>query len=735
MGIFGLSEEDKSVNEDIKMENFDNLYVPDIDEKTNLPIRPLPYQDTPKFKTDLSWLKNGRHVDFTFGNDMNGYLFLNSNDNNAKGENTKSGGSIKLYPFESIPDVDHSAEYINFIRQVFDKFSPLLANNLYKCFRNDDTQLGVISLIKDNKSMSKLREIMTFFLSYIDELIKQKSLDDPFIINYANCLNVLNLLYAVLFSDDDESIPAFQQWIQFADVQPEEGLLEAAIGEEDKPYKNHQFWSVYVKKLLTHGMFSLLLSDLASSQYEETRDSDPELFQLIKNFTALISSYDPVSFSRDLSLFVQWKTVSVNLRESAAYLVVNNQPIATEIYELLGILSGLPQTIMENCDSWYECFVSQFLYEMPSKDKIAGYLKKSYSDENFEPMDINTWDYICIDVLQGNYLKVLSALETSDKSIATFMAIILEASGVLNKYVQDIPSSDIAEKINTEKTISDSIDAMVNDLATTYLGYNDFFDIGVGILMKIKTPNKQEILAQLLPTYKIKNTEDFEWVISICMSFKLSDTLESIFKIQGQFLFEMGYLYEAIHCFAEAGSPEHVLNLSWKIFEMMLVDGDLKDSILIKKMINNEIQNPMLRNALAPLMSLYEILRDDVADIDILWFKRCINLLNFRYMPTFYKPALFLFVYLSLEKLDISTDDLLDIIVSLDKYENQLVGDFQLHEKCDLLYELLISRTDKRANNSRLNWADAEIPITCDSLVQKTRKLIALELGDRFLKD
>lgn len=686
-------------------EKLDDMSL-EIDEPTGVPVRHLNYSERPIGERDLDWLKNGRHLDFNIDSANRGFIFANGNDT----------GDLKLFPFDVIPPADASKECIKFMKDTFTSFKPLLDNQMYKHFSSFDKPRGVLSLIQEDIDEKKmfLRSLITMELEYLDQLIKSKPIDDEWIINYANCYNVLNLINCIYYAQDDEIIILLQNWIQVADIEPDEVTLKAAIEESEFPYKNHSFWSVYVKKMILRGSFANLVEDLMSCQFEKLENDDPKLFELIVNFIALISGYDPITFSLDLTSFLNWKEISVSLRDSIPLMDdVKNQSILIDIYDLLGILSGL--NIESNCDSWYECFVSLYLYQLPSKTKITEYLSKSLNIENELDMinGSNTWDSICIDVLKGRFLSVLSGLETFDKFIATFMAILIESSGFLDGYSNITSAHEVVEKDVIKSNVSTSIDSMVNDLIMTLLqsGDKEKFEIGVGIIIECNNPEGKYALSEVLPSYRIETKEDFEWVLSICIKFELFDTMETIYKIQGELLFEKGYLYESIHCFAEGNADMKLISVVWKIFEILLVDGEIKDSTLIERIKSNKIESPKLRHALSPLVSLHEILTNE-SDKNT-WIKRWINLMNFQYLPKYYKPALLEIGRANLKGIPVG--DYLEVIKVLNTFQTDYPSE---RERCAMMYEMISGKKDGIQN-----------------LIREMRKTISMEMAFEFLQD
>lgn len=733
-----IHDDDAELADDDKDEEF---YDMEIDEKTSLPIRRLNYEENVK-----SRLGKGEHLKFAISSKTEeGMLFVTESEDKGAGKSRSKGNSEKgkteLFPFELIPQLDQSSEYRSFLNNLYKDFEPLLKNKKYKHYlepENDEyMQIGVVSTIKHNREERQLflRKLMSFTLSYLQTLIKEKmnsdfgNFSDQWVVNYEEIINVLYLLNALHFGNDDESIVLFQQWIERIDIQPDDELLASVFQGSDKPYQNPAFWSVYVKKLLLRCSFSQLVNDLKVSQYEELKDSDSELFLLIEDLISLIESYDPVLFSSDVSAFLRWKKVAVELREAANNVNAKNVMIHSELLELLSILAGSSQTIDDSSSSWYECFLGHFLYQMPSKKLIPEYIENALQIDTYEkPLDgIESWDSICVELFRGKYLTVIASLEALDKSIGTFIAVLVEAAGLLDRYSKDIDADDVIDKTIASRGISSNIDRMVEDLALTYLNSQELFAIGVGILVSVGSSKSREILSEMLPTYEIKDSDDFEWVLSICSRLKLTQTLRTIQQMQGERFYEKQLIPNALSCFAESGLPDKVVSTVWRLFEDALLNGGL-DAGLAAQLFDSDLSksNTILRQSLSPLYALHQVLRQDGPDDHARWFHRLHALLEFAYLPGRYKCGLLLLVFDNLNKGVFDMENLVALIESINGYEKDLHRDAELLYKSTLFYTLLV---DSRPAPSET----AAYPTTLAELLFSVRRGIAMDVSFTFL--
>lgn len=711
--------------DDGKLKEEDDMVDVDFDPKTNLPVRKLNFADT------KSLLSDHKHLSFAISNKTEtGVLFASTK---AGSQSHNGGDEPKLYSFDLIPKGDGSSEYFKFLNDIYKEIEPLLKNQTYEHFSDleDEMEVGVVSAIKKSRGerLFELKRIMAALLSNLELLINKKlqqdvSFADPWIVNYENTISVLYLMNALYFGEDNETIVLFQQWIERIDIQPDTKILQELLNDSEKPYLNPKFWSVYIKKLILRGSFSVIEEDFKVSQYEELKDSDLGLFMIMNDFYNLIISYDPIKFSKNIHDFLVWKKEAVALRERARNTETSNFAILGEVVELLNIVSGSLASIEENSDKWYEYFMGRFLYQMPSKKLIGEYISQTLELDSLEvPLEgIESWDSICVDLFKGKLLTVISSLESFDKTIGTYSAVLLEAAGLLRKYYNDSGVVNEIEKMETRNSIRSNINKMVEDLALDYLNNQQLFPIGVGIMINSGNGKSREILAELLPTYEVKDSDDFEWVLEICSELKLKKTMTTIQEIQGEKMYEKQLIGNALVCFAQSQSIDKVVSIAWRIFEETLINKGLDEKIAIQLFDNPEVhKNAILRQSLSPVYVLDQILKNNNGYDDV-WFERLFLLLTFRYLNGYYKPGLLIIVLDTLNKGIYNYKKLLKLIEAINDYEDEFEKNEDIREKSEQMYSLLTQNDPSK------------YPASVRELIVFVRRGIALDITFGFLE-
>ncbi|GME86631.1 unnamed protein product [Ambrosiozyma monospora] len=281
---------------------------------------------------------------------------------------------------------------------------------------------------------------------------------------------------------------------------------------------------------------------------------------------------------------------------------------------------------------------------------------------------------------------------------------------------------------------------MLDDLILSYLSHQELFSLAIGLLITLDKPNSREIIAEVLPRYETKSNDDLEWALSICAKLRLHQTAEKIYKLQGDSLQSNGFLYESLYCFAQAGDNVRLVDAVWKLFETLLVEGEYKhDPLLISKIENNEIDQPMLRQALAPFVLLYQFLNQDQAASaagkhD---FRKLFKLLGFTYIPPHYKIVLLLILTPYFNKGEFTLADLMMIIKSLNVYEKQIKESEESFRLSEELYQLALSKlAHKQCSDASFDWREeSELPGDVSSFILKTRKDIGYNVSFKFIEE
>lgn len=712
-----VDDVDVDMQEIVLPSKYDAYYEPDIDEETQLPITRLPYDEGPVPNDDPDWLKHGRHLDLSIDRaNSTGVVYLSGNGPSKTRKTSKAlvKASSEVFPFQLEPLVDNSEEKQTFLNGLYDDFEPLLKNRAYKTYSDDDMEIGVVNVIETERERKTetLRILATSMIERTKQLVSAKidqESTDTIVFSYEEALNMLNLLNALYFAKEDERIVLLQMWVNRADLQPTDSLVSAAM-EGGQPYKNIAFWSGYLQKLVMRGYFEQAVSSIEESGYKAWQLTDVNTYNLANLVIDLLSSYDSVAFSYDSKAFLHWKAEAVNLRESSAALSYENAEISIALKEVVSCLSGYSQTIRQCTTSWYECFLAHYMYQLPAADQVQKYLKVSV--DAFPVDAVCSWESGCLDLFDAKYLRVVTALESLDKSMATYAAVLMDAAGLLKQY------SEVSDTVSVDT----AIDKMIQDLALSYLTEKPMFATGTGILVTTGDPGARQILSEMLPTYQVENNDDFEWCLSICAKLKLPQTAVSIYNIQGEELLNLGYEYESLECFSEAGNPGKVVETMWKLFENLLLGGEYQDETLNGKIDHNEFEDsPILRQALAP----YALLREVIQSIgkNEPPFDQLISLLQFKYLPAYYKPALLVKLLSYFNTGTFTLGQLIEIIKILDAYEVQISNDPETVGKTERIYSAA----------AKNNATAKDLPATAHQLIFKVRKAISFEISFKFL--
>ncbi|QPG75768.1 hypothetical protein FOA43_003128 [Brettanomyces nanus] len=731
-----------------EQDGFDDAETEDalqIDRATQLPITKLPYAEGgPIPKSSPDWLKNGRHLELSIDKAHNfGILYvtrkLEGEEEEGKTDKLDKPETSKLYPFELEPKMDKSEERVSLLNKLYEDFEPLLKNRAYKTYSDDDDtglEIGVLSIIRNRREEKKtfLRSVITNTIENLKEIISIQIRENDettyvSMFNYEEILNVINLLNALKFAKEDEIIILLQMWVNRASLQPDNELVDRAMDNENgSPYKNLIFWSAYLKKLILRGYFDQAMSALDESGYEELEQSDVNLFNLITDLRTLMGTYDAVEFSRDSKSFFQWKKNVVELRERLSELEFVNKEISVEVREMISTMSGFGKTIQANCSSWYEYLLARFMFSLPSMKMINGYVEEAVAA--FPVNQVSSWESICQELFECKYLNVISSLEMLDRSIATYMGVLMSAAGLLKPY-SEVMGNDHESDIKT------TIDQMLEDLTLSYFAERELFSTAVGILVTTGNSKAREIVSQMLPKYQIQDNDDFEWSLSVCAKLKLTQTAVDIYNIQGEVLLNQGYEYESLECFAEAGNAVKLVDTVWKIFENLLLDGEHEDSLLNEKIDANEIQSSILRQALSPLALLRDILKYDLksSHSERLSFEKLIKLLQFKYLPAHCKPVLLLMLLPFFNTASLTLHQLVEIIKILNDYEKQLREEEHASKYSEQMYRMALKRKNIHKSGSEFDWRNRqELPVSCQALILKIRELISFEISFKFLE-
>lgn len=604
------------------------------------------------------WLKEGRTLKFEVNPiDNSGHIFISDRDqvDNKKLFVEES----RLYGFE-IPDSisDDSEEYNEYLKSCFKNFEELIKDLSFQEFMTEpdtnDNKIGVIvekdsyqRFLQNQENQIVLNSTISKLITDLSSLIEiklssQDTIEDPDykLIQLEESINVLSLINALFFSTKDEILILLINWVNRADIEPDLEFTEEMLSVES-PYQQTLFWTQFIKKLVTRGLFSQATNAISKSNYQLLEHEENDLFLIIEDLNILLANYDTVEFSIDNKKFVNWKQKCCELRDNFKNVTIEhkeNISIKNLIYDILLILTGLQSSIIKSSTSWYECLLTQFLFMLPSDSLINQYLDISLSNFPLDEDNSLTWERSCVNCLNGNYLKVVKDLEILDKPTATYTSVLLEAKGLYNSYDFLLSGTDKDESISK---------LLLNDHALECLCHQKLIPIGVGILINLDPLIARTIIAQYLPKFNCYTNDDLEWCMSICAKLKLHSTASTILKINGNKLFDRGQLYEGLDLFSKSGDLKILNDKCWLIFENSIVKSDtIADETINSLILSQDIDweetqiSDSMRQCLSPYAVFMLFLQAKEANDLVKLISYILQLLSFKYLPQKYFPLI-----------------------------------------------------------------------------------------------
>ncbi|KAI0462576.1 hypothetical protein LJB42_004070 [Komagataella kurtzmanii] len=650
----------------------------------------------------------------------------------------------KLYPF-TVETVDDSKSYAQYVNQTYEQFKIILKDNQFKSFDgDDDLDIGLENTITENKKQRRLvlQRLFECLSKNLNDLVLNQlksGMHDSDTYKYNELLDILNLLNALEFGDLTQTITLLIMWVNRAQVEPDEVLVENIMNEE-KPYEHPLFWSYLISKLVKRGLFQVAVDVLNESKYQELQEIDGKLFLFIQDFQTLLSNYDTVGFATSSKSFLQWKQAACQLRDSYSDVDFKRLGTSAQVFELVSLISG--NHSIDPSDSWYEVLLVNYLYSFPSKEFILEYM--AIVSQNFNlPGQIETvWELACLDLLEMNYLRMLTRLEMLDTATSAFVSVLCEAQGLFKEYI----------------TLSDDDSFLISEyllrnLIYSCLSNNPLLPTGIGLTITLNNENCRELVSEFLPRFECLTNDDLEWCLSICANLKLPDLSARICKIQGQNLKDKGLLLESLLLFSKSGDIPLVANTCWLIFENALLLGHSIGDKLLDSVISDQVNaedksdnvelSPVLRQCISPYAILCRVYNYLSSGSNVrMGISLLIKLLRFPFLPPKFQPLLlaqFLPFLTSNDsrKAFFNTQELVIIIELLNEYDSRLKHDVPDARKssvlqADLLYQLAISGDYNKADDWRKT---KRLPQTVLELLITLRKNIAIQLSYNFSQE
>ncbi|CAH2352183.1 nucleoporin Nup85p [[Candida] railenensis] len=678
-----------------------------------------------------------------------------------------------------------SVEFVNALFKIYENFSKAIAIDEESDDDNNsmfDEMIGVIS--GDYKSFKQERKhekqieltnainkIIEVIIQRIDEEERKIENNESVIYEYHKLLAVLECLKANYFYESVVNRPELiSNWINRIDPKPSMELVESIMINTPEPYLHPQFWNTYLSQLITRGLPSQAVNAIERSKFTHLQTTNPILFSVIEDFKTFLANYTSMSLKHQ---FNEWKLSCCEFRDSISKVKSQMSKddnrhviILHQIYDLLGILTGLPKTIANACEHWYEVYSAFALYKVRYDDTLyKGYFESSVSERPPAPESSENeldWDQICYNALNESFLKVLQSIDKVDSATSTYVSRIFELKGFLKDYRKSNHNNNDKDR----RTVSEYL---VSKYAYSCLNNHDLVPIGIGLLLdptvfvssQSKSDNRKTI-AEFLPHFECKTNDDLEWSLTICAKLNLKSTSQALYLKFGEKSLKDGYLYEAMNMFVNcqtsssgalgSSNPavsysnlgmEKVHHIVWElIFQDALVNNrPIKDELInniVKKDVDTKFDiHPILKQCLSPYAVLFEFYKYLSTDPETALTKLR-HLITFNFLPKKYYPLLLCqyFPFLVDPSYQFQLPQLIGIIEYIENYDAKADNEY---EDGNTLYQYSISHIEKDASDRDwrlyLKENGKEIPKDVKSVIKSLRNEVVARIGRVYIED
>lgn len=608
-----------------------------------------------------------------------------------------------------------------------------------------------------NTALNQIIEIATKKVS------REASLEDGEESKYHDLLSILECLKANFYYDNAEVRPELlTTWINRSDPKPDIEITESVMINTPKPYLHPQFWNTYIAQLLVRGLLGQAVNAIEKSSYQlDLSNTNGVLKEVIDDLKSLLQTYTSMSLRGH---FAEWKLTCCEFRDSFPKFKaamkdsdVAHCHILSQIYDLLGILTGLPKTIASFCTQWYEVYTALALYQVRGDDSLFKEYLEIAQTEKPPPGNITSsgeWDSVCWNLLQENLLVALGNMDNLDQTTTAYISRLFELGGYLNNYY---PRKTVANRTISEYLIS--------KYAFMCLNNHKLVPIGIGLLLNESVfqssqamSDNRTIISKILPLYECMTNDDLEWSLTICAKLNLRETAQELYLKYGEKSLKDGYLYEAMNMFVnateqkvgESNGMERIHHIVWDlIFQDSLINNrPIKDELInniVKKDIDSKFQiHPVIRQCLSPYAVLVEFFNsigkfsgDEEDFVAMNKLSKLRHLLRFNFLPKKYYPLLLaqFLPFLINQQYQFQLPDLIIIIELIDSYD---CGAKDL-EQGNTLYKYSIKHIESEASTedwrSFLKNINKPLPKDVQSLIKEVRLEVLSRIGRVYIEE
>ncbi|EGW31625.1 uncharacterized protein SPAPADRAFT_67664 [Spathaspora passalidarum NRRL Y-27907] len=568
-------------------------------------------------------------------------------------------------------------------------------------------------------------------------------------------LFILQCLGANYFYFDIKRKPELVlEWVNTFHPKPDLELTETIMISNPEPYSHPQFWNVYMAQLITRGLFTQATQAIEHSQYDQLEESCPELYSIISDLDTLLADYSSFALKGQ---FPQWKLLACEFRDSLANVKIDDAKygiILTQIYDLASIISGLPKTISQYCDTWYEVYLALALYKVRDDDDLFPEYFQQAINEKVPPQYTNSSledisDGCYLDILERNFLKMLKTMHELEPTTTAYIAQLLELKGLLQGYY------NIPQTIRlTNKTISEYF--LVRH-AYESLNIHDLVPVGLGILLnnsicRSSYSHNRDVIGDFLPEYQCRTNDDLEWALTICAQLNLITAAKRLYYNYGLKSLDEGYIYESlnnfVHCYDSTGGEIHqeaMEKVHFIIWDLIFLDSITNNRPFQDELINNLVtksvattvdMHPVIRQCLAPyavLKAFFDSLEDDSIKFSVK-LSKLLHLLRFNYMPKKFMPLLLsqFLPFLTRPSSEFLLPDLVVMVEVIDNFENE-TNEEELKDAADL-YVYCINHFEEESTSYDWRRIVKDVPSDVSSLTKTLRNQIAARIAKVYVQ-
>lgn len=664
--------------------------------------------------------------------------------------------NTKLYPV-SLPKVDTSESYCNYIKKAFDIYDSLGDNRVYSI-----PTIGVINSSFEKEHIATINLAMETFITELENYIDSIKMDSKFTNKYLDLedsLTIINCLKLMFFDLDTPNIGNIRErfihsllkWVNRSDGEPNAAFIEQIFqmsnGGDRKVFEVSLFWNL-LNQLLLRGLFEQALGCIERSGIIPYLENMCEVSSnAIKDLVQLIQNYPMDS----MDTFREWKALALELSQTYNDSETNvSGELRDHIEDTLLVISGYQNKITAASKTWYESFCGMILYYIPSLELAAEYLQLSL---NANPLDVTSpWEQSCSDIINGDIYNILPILESLNTCTAAFTAALVEAKGLLENNYENEMDLQNYDSITNNFEQNNDIFSPRNGMASYMLmnfafelcstDNKDLWSVAIGLISlnpKVKSSCKRDTLSELLLHYPFQTNDDIEWMFGICARWKLPEVSRSLYTMLGSSMIYEGRTIEAMTNYSKAGKFNFVKEYSWTLFEAALLKGSPLDDVMLNAIVNNGYTNDMdyvistevlqnvvtnvMRQTLAPYAILYKFF---VARDSKDW-ENALNLLmlllNFQYLPKYYLVILiaeFLYPIFLLDDSKVIDDQ--DVLVVMRQMEDKWDSSDKVTKN---IYTTLLKESDETLTKV--------LPTTLEELKKSVSKKLSFKLCQEFM--